>query len=583
VTDQPLPPFRLRGERYAKGARPQVIEAIRRSREWSFREAKRFYATVVPELRANELALLGVNDRYFLATVLLRRPDLAQHEWHYHRCREVEAFPDGHLDLWFRGAGKSSLITFAGTIQDVLAEPESKIGIFSHTREIAKNFLIQIKTELEENEPLIRLYPDVLWQSPAERKAGARSWSEQDGIVVKRKGNPREPTVGAYGLIESMPTGFHVTHQNFDDVITETAVSNPEMTSKVTERIQLSFSLGVGEKTRRRFIGTRYSFADPYAVLLEEGTVQPRIYPATEDGTLTGKPVTFTESEWEEIKRSQRAVVAAQHLQNPLAGNEATFRTEWLRAYWLRPTLLNVYIMCDPSAGKGATSDRTAIAVIGVDVHGNFHFLDGVCHRMPLSERWTHLRDLHRKWERMPGVQLVEVGYEKYGMLSDLDYFEERMRLENYRFAIRELNWVGGERSGQSKLQRVGRLEPAFRLGSFFVPPRVIHHGAGNRDGVARWHLVEGSDEIHYRACPGLDREEQRAKSLGEVWRLLSPIKRIDEDGKVYDLTRVLFEEYALFPFSPRKDLIDAISRIYDMEPRAPVAFEQWEPEYYPD
>ena len=50
---------------------------------------------------------------------------------------------------------------------------------------------------------------------------------------------------------------------------------------------------------------------------------------------------------------------------------------------------------------------------------------------------------------------------------------------------------------------------------------------------------------------------------------------RRDEDGNPYDLTRVFLEEFALFPFSPRDDLLDAMSRIADMEARAPVPYEQ--------
>jgi hypothetical protein len=101
---------------------------------------------------------------------------------------------------------------------------------------------------------------------------------------------------------------------------------------------------------------------------------------------------------------------------------------QWLTPYYVRPAVMNVYIMGDPSHGHNKTSDRTAIVAVatdteGIDIGGNKYLLDGYCHRMQLQERWVRLRDLHKRWSSMQGVQMVEVGWERYGMQSDLDYF----------------------------------------------------------------------------------------------------------------------------------------------------------------
>ena len=48
-------------------------------------------------------------------------------------------------------------------------------------------------------------------------------------------------------------------------------------------------------------------------------------------------------------------------------------------------------------------------------------------------------------------------------------------------------------------------------------------------------------------------------------------IVRRGENKKVYDLTARFLMQVSDFPFSQKKDIIDAVSRIYDMEVRAPV------------
>ena len=277
----------------------------------------------------------------------------------------------------------------------------------------------------------------------------------------------------------------------------------------------------------------------------------------------------FTPKVWEKKKKTQKTTLAAQLLQNPAAGNEATFRMEWLRGYQIRPGVLNVYIMGDPSTGKKRkNTDRCAIAVVGVDVHLNKYLLDGACHRMPLSERWAMLKMLRKKWIGVPGVQSVKCGWERYGQETDLDYFEEKMRETKESFDLEELNWT---RDGnESKEDRVERLQPDFMAGDFWVP------------GVA-WHEVHGdtywtpnlkTNKIDYVPMLGPSNQMKVMIHQQQPYRCAKSIKRQDEDGNVYDLTRRFFEEYLFFPFGSKDDLVDATSRIYDMEPLPPVVFE---------
>lgn len=557
----------LKATRYIEGANPDLVAFLEDTLPFlSFDEACEFYAEAVPMMKEREIALLGCNDRFFLLTGLLNRRD-AINEWVYNRCREVEADPDGYLDLWARGHYKSTIISFAGTIQEVVRDPEITIGIFGNTIEIARPFLTQIMEELESNEYLKRVYADVFWAAP---RREAPRWSVKEGIVVKRKGNPKEATVEAHGLIDAMPTGRHFPLRIYDDTVTEKSVTTPEMIVKTTQRWELSQNLGAGDAGSRLWMpGTRYSFADTYGILIERRSLKTRIYPATHNGRLDGNPVFLSAEQWERVKRDQRSTVAAQMLLNPLAGEENTFLIDWLRPYEVRPTLLNVYIVGDPSLGKNKTSDRTAIAVIGIDAQSNRYLLDGYCHRMRLSDRWAALKDLFVKWKKAPGVQMVQVAWERYGLQADTEYFDEKMLTEKVEgLSIDEVAWV---REGpQSKKARVGRLEPYFRNSSFWMPPTVWVNGAPHTWKVDTEHSV-----VHYEAKKGETRAERAARSAGEVYRIVAPIRRMDEDGNAYDLFRVFLEEFQFFPFSPRDDLIDAVSRIEDMDPVPPIVYER--------
>ena len=360
--------------------------------------------------------------------------------------------------------------------------------------------------------------------------------------------------------MDGQPTGAHFLLRVYDDVVTVDSVTSPEMITKTTEAWSLSDNLGArpedGSLARAWHIGTRYHFGDTYNAMIEMGAVKPRIYAATHDGTRDGKPVFLSPEVWEDKKRKQTSsVLAAQMLQNPAAGNNAIFNKEWLKFSDIRPATLNVYILCDPASSKKKGSDRTAIPVIGIDSAGNRWLLDGYHHRMTLSERYAAIKGLRKVWMAMPGVQLVKVGYERYGSTSDLEYFEESMRRDKDEFEIVELAWP---REGPgSKIDRVQRLEPYFRSGRFYLPAVTKEE----------------------------TKNQAKVKAEGQPFRVFSPTMRMDEDKRIYSLNKNLLDEYLVFPFGVHDDLIDAISRIEDIDAAPPIIIDErsLEPEVFED
>ena len=290
------------------------MKSPRLKREDDYREI-RSHATGDNDLREHYRRLC-LNDLYFLAVVMCKRPDMRK-DWIFERCQEVQESPNFHLDLWAREHYKSTIITFSYTIQDILYDPEITIGLFSVTRPISKSFLYQIRKELSDNTELKWTFPDVLWANPWKE---APRWSLDEGLLVKREGNPKESTIEAHGLTDSMPTGRHFKVRLYDDVITERHVTNPDMIRKATQSWELSLNLGSAQPTKRykevdieRYIGTRYHFNDPYKEIMKRGAAKQRIYPGTDNGQMDGNPVLWTPDFLAKKRRNMGRYVFACH------------------------------------------------------------------------------------------------------------------------------------------------------------------------------------------------------------------------------------------------------------------------------
>lgn len=479
----------------------QSIDCSKMTRE----ESNEIYRQVMASENVHAQKKLCLNDLFFLLTYALNRKD-ADKDWLYDRCREVQADPDGYLDLWARDHYKSTIITFAKTIQDILINPEEVIGIFSHTRPIAKAFLEQIKREFEQNEYLKKLFPDILYENP---QAQSPKWSLDAGIIVKRKSNPKEATVEAWGLVDGQPTSKHYSIQIYDDVVTRESVTTPEQIAKTTSALELSFNLGSGERTRKRFIGTRYHINDTYRTIMDRGSVIPRIKPATHNGKSPpeGKPVFLSETLIATKRRDMGPYTfGTQMLQDPVADKAMSFKEEWLKYYEQLGDISkwNKYILVDPASSKKSTSDFTVMEVIGLAPDNNYYLIDAIRDRMNLTQRANKLFELHKI--HMPKA----VGYEKYGMQADIEHIKYVMEQKNYRFSITEL---GGS---VPKEDRIKKMIPVFEQGRFYMPKRLpyVDYEGITRDYI---HVFLSNEYLAFPVCVHDDMMDCRARILDQM------------------------------------------------------------------
>ena len=444
------------------------------------------------------------SDLFYLLVRVCSRKDML-HPWIYERCREVETDPDGYLDLWAREHYKSTIITFGKTIQDILNNPEVTIGIFSHTRPIAKAFLRQIMRELENNLVLQGAFPDVLWGKDIK---DAPKWSEDEGIILRRKTNPNEATVEAWGVVDGQPTSKHFRTLLYDDVVVRDSVTNEEMMAKTMQQLEMSYNLGSVGGTRR-FVGTRWHFSDAYRTLMDRGTAKLRFHPGREQAEEEGKSVYWPEEVHFEKRRDMGPYsYASQILLNPRADALQGFKREWLRHWktihpgqWKKMTR---YLLVDAASAKKKSSDYTAMVLMGLGGDENFYVLDMLRDRLSLTERADRVFQWHRDWKP------YEVRYEKYGLMADIEHIKARQEQENYRFDIKE---VGGQ---IKKSDRIGRLIPVFEKSKIYLP---------------------------------------------------TTLHKTDYQKQVQDVVQVFIEnEYAAFPVGLHDDILDAMSRILEFD-----------------
>lgn len=208
-----------------------------------------------------------------------------------------------------------------------------------------------------------------------------------------------------------------------------------------------------------------------------------------------------------------------QYLQDPVPIGGGEFRpSEWIQFYGegeIKPKEMNVYILCDPSAGeamnkkKKKSSDWTAFVVVGLAPDQNYYLLDIVRDRLNPTERIDMLFILHRKWLALVGKP-IKVGYEKYALMSDTHYIKLKQKNDGYRFPVVEL---GGT---MAKDNRIRRIIPDAQNGRWYYPHNLLY---------------------------------------------------TDTDGRTFDLVKELVEsEMPSFPKARFDDMLDAKSRIYDAD-----------------
>lgn len=352
-----------------------------------------------------------------------------------HRYDEPSPVPDCHMDFWDyacsdhryvaiaapRGHAKSTAITHAYVLANVLFRIHDYVIILSDTEAQAINFLHDIKMELADNEKLEAVFGKITFQKDNERDLVA---SFADGNPFRISARSSLQKLRGLKWMNKRPNLFVG-----DDMENDEIVLNEERRLKFKRWLYGAVLPAGSRNARFRFIGTILhmdSFLmsvmpddDSAATInyaLKTYTKKPqngwysvlfRAHTAIGDYTNILWPERFTEEQLRAEYASYKAQglsanYASEYLNHPIDPTDAHFRENDLRPITpdvkKNPPPQTFYMFCDLAVSERTQSAWTVFLIAGVDGRHVVRIWDVVRFRGDARRIIDELFDLHIKW-----------------------------------------------------------------------------------------------------------------------------------------------------------------------------------------
>jgi predicted phage terminase large subunit-like protein len=339
----------------------------------------------------------------------------------------------------------------------IIRDPNIRILIANAKGDNAEAFLTAIKGHFEGNQKLRMYYGDFV----------GKKWNEGEIVVSKRTNLAlKENTIKCAGV------GASLVSQHYDliipdDVVNETNVTTKEQIDKVKEWWGLSQSLGDGENTDWRIVGTRYHDNDLYGEIIEKNDSSPKPYyiyirQVIEDGKPLW-PYKFNDDHIADIRANQSAYTfSCQYYNDPISDEDAMFRKEQIQYYDdddLKSLRLNHFVTLDPAIGQDDRNDDSVFCHVAVDEDNNWFV------RFPTVGKLTPGKIVDKIFEHDEEIQPKTTGIEGVAFQKVLQYMvQAKSREDNNYIPITEL-----KPNARSKVNRIRGLQPRFENGIIYI------------------------------------------------------------------------------------------------------------------
>lgn len=403
-----------------------------------------------------------LDDLFFILYFVLEIKD-ANHPYVVEGCRQIQDGPRTKtLDIWAREHFKSTTITIAETLQDVLRDPEERVGIYSYARPPALRFVRTLKHILETNGILHKCFGETIWPEPTKQ---AFRWSEDIGLYLQRRGNYMEPTISGWGLTEGMPTGFHFTKRVYDDIVTADIADSPDVMDKVKEKFDMSEYTGTKDG-RDRVTGTFYHHDDPLCYIRDKKNAETdqSIYTTRIRPGVVNAEALYLSPEKIAVYQANPRTYRTQILLDPTPKSEQALNPGNLILIHpgRMPDKLWKFMTIDP-AGTKKGEDSWAIAVCGIEPYrddqgaSRMFILDLFCEPCNIADALDRAVEMYLRNGKIMGV-----GVEKVGASSTEIHVANALRAKGVTLS---------EKAGSLILVRTGGVKKEFRIESNLAWP----------------------------------------------------------------------------------------------------------------
>jgi len=429
----------------------------------------------------------------------------------------VRAVGDGDTlyQLVPRGHLKTSLGTFACSLQDIIRDETTRILIRSGEEELPAKVLALMKYTFESNQ----LFKEHWGKLVPDRHASL--WNRAQMQVASDTRRGADPTLSAFGMGTNI-TGAHGDKVVFDDVVT---LQNIALQEKIKDKVsEVAFVVDRGFRILGQ--GTLYEDGDahsifirptgggyPFTSLLIASLLDARGQPLWEYYTPR-----LIEKKKGLCIREGRGLTFwySQMWNNPFIAKEEGFREEWLDEYdctaeeALAKYPMSVVVATDPGTGKSDSAGWATAMVKGQDDTGRRYVLDGFRERLSPDELPVAIVGLCAYWDeqcRKAGRGGIRLGIEENNTKTWLfPAIKNEMRRRGLSWSIEPL-----KHGNKPKPERVRILGPVYASHSVLWPagdmPRYTGQWFGARDEPGQLYDFKKAHRNEYRKFPAIHAE----------------------------------------------------------------------------